>query len=297
MFNKMLTAVLASTAFVSAPLLAAPGGGHGPANANAKAGGNAGASAGANVGGPAGAALDARMNSMGPANASPTGIDHANPNSVLSTNGSTATTTTTTTRSSARAMDSMFPGTKGSTHVKSGTLTGVTTGTTLTSNGTTVGTVQQIRTSADGTVRVVVVQGTNGQMYAIPANKLTFANGTLTTTARLNGVNGRTAFTNPAVGVSQGPAHASATGIAHASSHSVLAGGAVASSALPGLTTGLTVQTSTGTTLGTVSNVVTGKDGSIRLVMVTSSTGQTYRLSPTGLTINGGVVTTTQIGG
>jgi hypothetical protein len=46
-------------------------------------------------------------------------------------------------------------------------------------------------------------------------------------------------------------------------------------------------------TLGTVSKVISGSDGSIRLVIVTSSTGQTYRLSPSSLSISGGVVTTT----
>jgi sporulation protein YlmC with PRC-barrel domain len=220
---------------------------------------------------------------------------NANPNSVLGTS-STATTTKTTQTNSPAAMSRMFPGTSTSTKVTSGSLTGLTTGMTLTSNGTDVGTVQQIRTSADGTVRVVVVQGTNGQTYAIPANKLSLSGGTLTTTARLNGINGGT-FTNPAAGVSQGPAHASTTGITHANSHSVLASGAVASSALPGLTTGLTVQSSGGTTLGTVTQVVTDSSGNIRLVIMTSPTGETFRLSPTMLTINGSVVTTTQIGG
>lgn len=291
MFNKMLMAAMASTIIASSPLLAAPGGGgggngggggggHGAAGgAGGNAGGNAGGSA-AMGGGPAGAALDARMNSMGLENASPTGIEHANPNSALGTGTSTNT---------AVSMDRMFPGTRSSAHVNSGSLTGLSTGMTLTSNGTTVGTVQQIRTSSDGTVRVVVVQGTNGRMFAIPANKLSLVNGALTTTARLNGINGGT---NQALAHSQGPMHASPTGIAHANSHSVLAAGAVASSVLPGLTTGLTVQSSTGTTLGTVSQVVTDSSGNIRMVIVTSPTGQTLRLAPTTLTMSGTTVVT-----
>lgn len=92
---------------------------------------------------------------------------------------------------------------------------------------------------------------------------------------------------------SQGPANASANGIAHANQHSVLARGAVSSATLPGLTTGLTVQNSAGTSLGTVSQVITGTDGSIRAVVVTSSTGQTFTLAPSSLMISGGVVTTT----
>jgi hypothetical protein len=96
-----------------------------------------------------------------------------------------------------------------------------------------------------------------------------------------------------AVTHSQGPSHASPTGIAHASPNSVLSRGAVSSTTLPGLTSGLTVQNSTGTTIGTVSQVITGSDGSIRAVVVTSPTGQTFRLAPTTLSISGGVVTTT----
>lgn len=290
MFNKMLMAVMASTALASAPLLAAPGGGgggHGAAGGGhgASAGGNAGGNAGGIGGGPAGAALDARMNSMGLENASPTGVGHASPNSALSGNA----TATVRTNSSA-GMDRMFPGTRASTSIKTGSLAGVSTGMTLTSNGTTVGTVQQIRTSSDGTVRVVVVQGTNGRMFAIPVNKLTLANGTLATTARLNGINGGA---NSALAVNRGLMHASPTGIAHANSHSVLAGGAVASAVLPGLTTGLAVQSSAGTSLGTVSQVVTDSSGNIRLVIVTSPAGQTLRLAPATLTMSGNTVVTT----
>ena len=99
--------------------------------------------------------------------------------------------------------------------------------------------------------------------------------------------------TNPAVGTSQGPSHASTTGIANANSHSVLAGGAVASSALPGLKSGLNVVNASGANIGTISQVVTDSSGNIRLVVVTSSTGQTFRLAPSTLSISGGTVTTT----
>lgn len=98
---------------------------------------------------------------------------------------------------------------------------------------------------------------------------------------------------NPAAGVSQGPMHASPNGIAHANSHSVLARGAVSSATLPGLTTGLTVNNKAGTAIGTVSQVVTDTSGNIRLVVVTSPTGQSFRLAPNTLSISGGVVTTT----
>lgn len=99
--------------------------------------------------------------------------------------------------------------------------------------------------------------------------------------------------TTPNATKSQGLQNASPTGIAHASPRSVLARGAVAATDLPGLTTGMTVNNSAGTSIGTVSQVVTGADGSIRLVIVTSPTGQTIRLAPSTLSISGGVVTTT----
>jgi hypothetical protein len=94
---------------------------------------------------------------------------------------------------------------------------------------------------------------------------------------------------------SQGLQHASPTGIAHASPKSVLAAGAVASTTLPGLTTGLTVQTSAATTHGTATQLNTGTDGSIRGVVVSSDTRQTYTLSGTSLSISGSTVTTTSM--
>src|SRR5689334_18729953 len=98
---------------------------------------------------------------------------------------------------------------------------------------------------------------------------------------------------------SQGQANASPTGIAHANEHSVLARGAVASNTLPGLTTGLVVNNSGGTQVGTVTKVSTGPNNTIRSVVVTSTSGKTYTLAPSTLSISGSVVTTTStsIGG
>ncbi|MFL6722017.1 MAG: hypothetical protein ACJ8FT_09490 [Sphingomonas sp.] len=247
--------------------------GGGMGNAGGLGGGIGGGTAGGigNVGGNNNVGVTtrdaSRIYSQGPANASPTGIARANQNSVLA-------------------------GTSTTTSVTRGSLSGLSNGMTLFSNGTAVGTVQQIRTTGNGSVAMVVVRGTNGGLYAVPANQLSLSGGTLSTTARLNGING----SSQARINSQGLAHASPTGIAHANSHSVLAGGAVASASLPGLTTGLTVHTTGGTTLGTVSRIITGTDGTIRQVIVTSSTGQTYRLSPSTLSISGGVVTTSSGG-
>ena len=97
---------------------------------------------------------------------------------------------------------------------------------------------------------------------------------------------------------SQGLLHASPNGIAHASPNSVLGRGAVTSTTLPNLTTGLNVQNGNGTMIGQVSQVVTDSSGNIRLVIVTNSTtGQTFRLAPSTLTINGGTVMTTSTTG
>ena len=98
----------------------------------------------------------------------------------------------------------------------------------------------------------------------------------------------------PAGANSQGAANANLGAVANANANSALAAGAVASTALPGLTAGLNVKTSAGASIGTVSQVVTGTDGSIRLVVVSGADGKTYRLLPNQLSIAGGVVTTTQ---
>ena len=103
----------------------------------------------------------------------------------------------------------------------------------------------------------------------------------------------------PAGANSQGAENANVNAVEHANANSALAAGAVASSELPGLTTGLDVKTSAGADVGKVSQVVTGTDGSIRMVIVTNASGKTHRLMADQLSIAGGVVTTTQtdIGG
>lgn len=306
MYRTVFLCVFASAAMVPAAVAAHPGnggggggGGEGRGSLMGNGGGNAGdagAAASRGMGGLGGigdigmrGGASANANSVGVENreasrissqalqhSSQTGISNANRNSVLAGTGS------------------MLAGTSSTTAVSRGSLSGLTTGATLFSNGVAVGTVQQIRTTGNGSVAMVVVQGTNGGLYAVPASKLSLSGGTLSTSARLNGINANLA-SNARVN-SQGPLHASATGIAHANAHSVLAGGAVLATTLPALTTGLTVNSRTGVTLGTVSRVITGTDGSIRQVIVTSSTGQTFILSPAMLSISGGVVTTTQVG-
>ena len=209
----------------------------------------------------------ARMNSQGPSHASATGISNASENSVLA--GTIVTRT-----------------------VTRGPLVGLTTGTTLLSNDTAVGTVQQIRTTGNGSVAVVVVKGTNGGLYAVPADKLTFNNGTLSTTARLNGINASANVTANSQGRlnSQGPVHASATGIAHANSRSVLAG-ASGRTTLTGVSVGMPL-ISNGTQVGTVYRVVTA-NGVVTRVLVQGSNGRIFSLAPSSLAVSGGTVTTT----
>jgi hypothetical protein len=280
--RKSFIAVLGTAAVILAtPALAHPGGGAGgPAGMGGM--GNAGGfgpggpggmgNAGDHMGMPGGMndmRDTARMNSQGSEHASPTGIANANQNSVL------------------------FPGTAATTRVVNGALAGLTTGTTLFSNGTAIGTVQQIRTSGQGSVAVVIVQGTNGHFFAIPANKLTFNGGTLSTTARLNGINGSAqmgmTMRNQARMNSRGPLHASATGIAHANANSVLSG--ATRTTVTGVSVGMPLF-SNGTQVGTVVRVVSA-NGMITRVLVQSTSGRIFSLAPSTLTASGGTLTTT----
>ncbi len=69
---------------------------------------------------------------------------------------------------------------------------------------------------------------------------------------------------------------------------------AVASHMFPGLAPGLYVRTSTGASLGTVRQVVTASDGSIQHLVVSGTNGATYHLLPNHISVEGGIVTTTQ---
>jgi len=134
-----------------------------------------------------------------------------------------------------------------------------------------------------------------GIMNANPNSVLSTGTTTAPTSTMTTTTNtGTNASTNSQATVhSQGPAHASPTGIAHANENSVLARGAVAATTLPGLTTGLVVNNSGGTQVGTVTQVITGPNDTIRALVVTSTSGKTYTLLPSTLSISGNVVTTT----
>lgn len=311
MLRKSILCALASAALIPAAVAAHPGGGGGGGGPSGMGGqGNMGGFGNSGMGGFGNNGMGSsmrdqgRMNSQGPANASAVGIDHSDRNSVLFGTSSTKT-------------------------ISAGTFAGLKTGATLFSNGTAVGTVQQIRTNASGTPVVLVIKGTNGGFYAVPAHKLTFSGGALSTTARLAGINNTTtvAATNQARLNSQGRLNASATGIAHANQHSVLANAsstvaansqarlnsqgpfhasamglahanqqhsvlanAAARTRLSGVSVG-TPLFSGGVQVGTVTKVVT-TNGVVTRVIVQGTNGRTFSLNPRTLVAANGSLTT-----
>ena len=309
MHRKLIVTALASAAILcggQALAASGPGGGGGGGHGGPGGGDHGGGGMGdhgagmGNIGGGAahgdlGTGMDhmnrddGRLNSQGPEHASPTGIAHANENSVLA-------------------------GTTAADRVTSGALAGVTDGMPVFFNGTQVGTVQQIRMAGNGNVALVLVKASNGAIFPVPASKLSLANGALSTTARFHGVNDRDMAEGPTTRQrdadneaeneandvndndamqgrmnSQGPAHASATGIAHANSHSVLAGGST--STVPSVSVGMPLFQNN-VQVGTVSRVITA-NGVIRRVLVQGTNGRTFSLSPNMLTASGGQLTTT----
>jgi hypothetical protein len=163
MFRNILTVASAGAALiVASPLLAQAHGGHGggpPAGSNGRGPGMSmpDMSTTTQTGTNYNQNSPALQNSQGPANASPTGISHANQNSVLARGAVSGTSTS---------------------------LSGLTTGQTVqNSTGTSVGTVSQVITGSDGSIRAVVVTGTNGQTYRLPPSSLSVSGGVVTTTS------------------------------------------------------------------------------------------------------------------
>jgi hypothetical protein len=71
--------------------------------------------------------------------------------------------------------------------------------------------------------------------------------------------------------------------------------GTQASTQLTGVTSGMTVVDSGGLTVGTVTGIHTVGNGRIRSVQVTLTNGQIITLSPSSLSLDGGVLTTTSL--
>ena len=104
------------------------------------------------------------------------------------------------------------------------------------------------------------------------------------------------------------PPNASATGVANANPNSAAAtgttgadanaavaagAGALGATALAGISAGATVKTGSGTTLGTVSQIVKAQDGSVSRVIVTSSSGRSFAIPAARLSVADGVIIAT----
>lgn len=90
---------------------------------------------------------------------------------------------------------------------------------------------------------------------------------------------------------SQGPAHASATGIAHANMNSVLSGTTIVAGPLTGLVAGANVVGANGLSVGTVARIVASPDGTVRNVLVRSPDGRIIPLSASSLQLSGSTLT------
>jgi hypothetical protein len=92
----------------------------------------------------------------------------------------------------------------------------------------------------------------------------------------------------------QGPANAADPALQNANPNAALTPGqAGASASLSALAEGMTVQSSTGTSLGTISRIERSPDGTVRTVLLTRpGANGTVRLDPSTLSITGTTVTT-----
>lgn len=266
------TSIAAASIIAATPALAGPGG-HGGGDR----GGGLGGGINAGAGGLGGQGMGATMRDLGRANsqalghANQHGIDHANSNSVLSGEAATGTRIP---ESATRIHATGMAGTK---------LTGVTTGMTVVdSSGATIGTVAGITTRGNGSARIVQVTLTSGQTIFLSPSSLSLNNGVLTTTSLATNVNGRIN--------SQSPAHASINGLTHASPRSVLASAGVTT--LTGLATGLTVDNSGGTAIGTVDSILLNRAGGVVAIRVALIGGGTATIPATTLSMNGTTVVT-----
>lgn len=171
MRSILLSAVGAIALCVGGTALAQHGGGP-PAGVGGGGGPGVGVGPGAGPFGPGGRPGDmsghdfgtsirdqARINSQATSHASSQAFAHANSNSVLAAGGTTLVT---------------------------GPLAGLTVGMPVFNGAAQVGTVQRI-VVANGTLRNVLVRGTDGRMFALSPKNLTLSAGTVVTTALRRG--------------------------------------------------------------------------------------------------------------
>ena len=158
-------------------------------------------------------------------------------------------------------------------------LTGITNGMSVfDTGGAAIGTVTNISTKGNGSVRDVQVTLADGRRILLAPNSLTQNGGVLTTNSLTTTVK------------SQGAYHASVNGLAHASPHSALNG--VGITTFTGLAAGMPVNNSAGLGVGTVSGIVLNRSGAIAGIRVALNGGGTALIPAPSLAFNGSVVTT-----
>ena len=250
MKRDVIMCVLAGAALAAtAPVLAKPGGGGGNGGGNAF--GHAGGFGGAHGG----------MSGMGGTNRGSFGAGSA-----------LDMRTSTNARSHTNAVGSFTA--HGHTQ-----LTGLTQGMNVVdSGGATIGTVTNISTKGNGSVRDVQVTLTDGRRILLAPGSLTLNGGVLTTNSLTTTVK------------SQGYAHASVNGLAHASPNSALNGAGITT--FTGLAAGMPVNNSVGANIGTVSGIVLNRSGAIVGLRVALNGGGTRLIPSPSLLFDGSVVTT-----
>ena len=264
--NIILASIAGLAVAAAAPSLAGPGGGGGGMGGRMGGGMGGGLGAGANVGG------GGRGGGMG-GGAMSRGLGRIDTTTTTRTNGRIDADTMVT--------GSRIPRTDSSTLSGSAStkLTGVNNGMTVVdSTGATIGTVTGVTTLGNGSARTVQVTLTNGQIITLSPRSLTLNGTTLTTNSLASNVH------------SQGAAHANINGLIHASPHSALASAGVTS--LTGLATGLTVNNSGGTAIGTINQIITNTSGAVVGIRVDLTGGGTAIIPATTLSMNGTTVVT-----
>jgi len=299
--NRILMSVASLAIIASAPALAKPGGGGGGEQGRS---GKADMDIGRSMDRAMDRTIDrinadsmgremrdlGRLNSQGPANANPRALERANSNSVLSgaagVNG-TATRIRGNDRSdrleNRTVTGSRLDGASASGSVK---LTGVTTGMTVVdASGATVGTVSGVSTKGNGSARNVQVTLTDGTVITLSPRSLSLNGDVLTTTSTTTNANALNRRVN-----SQGAAHASVRALTRASPNSALATAGVTT--LTGLATGLSVNNSGGTAIGTVDSILTNRAGAVVGIRVDLTAGGTVFIPATTLSMDGTTVVT-----
>ncbi len=241
---NVIMSVLAGVALVaSAPVLAKPGGG----------GGNAGGHMGGGMGGGHGVG---------------NGIGHGGMSA--GTHGGSG--------GSGSALDMRM----GSASAHGTQLTGITSGMNVVdAGGATIGTVTNISTKGNGSIRDVQVTLTDGTRILLAPSSLALNGGVLTTNSLTSTVK------------SQGIAHASVNGLAHASPNSALNGAGITT--FTGLVAGMPVNNSAGTGIGTVSGIVLNRSGAVVGIRVALNGGGTALIPAPSLGFDGAVVTTSWV--